>query len=153
MNCKDLLTDKPVMGIFWKLHISPKPILSYFENKGFEITVITEKEDLIKITFLRGTLIVLVIGVEELEVAQDLKNFLDFKLPIELRRDLEIIYVLPGVNSLDPLRTFLLSANLVINSDDLINFENVYTKAKIYWNNLYRYYRQVKEHLLKGELV
>lgn len=152
MNCKDLLTDKPVMGIFWRLHISPKPILDYFENKEFEIKVVTEREDLVRIAFLQGVLRVLVMGVEELEVVKDFKNFLDFKLPIDLRRNFEIIYVLPGVTSLDPLKTFLLSANLVINSDDLTNFENIYTKARTYWNNLYRYYHQIKEYFLKKEL-
>lgn len=153
MNCEDLLTDKSLMGIFWKLSISPEPILHYFENKGFEIKIITEKEDLVKLTFLRGVLKVLVIGINELKVAKDLKNFLDFKLPIELRRDFEIIYVLPEVASLDPLKTFLLSANLLINQNDLPNFENIYTKAKIYWNNHYRHYHQVREYLLKRELV
>lgn len=151
MDYKELIIEKPLVVSFWKLPISPDPIFNYFKNKGFEIKEITEKETLIKLSFLQDMLKVVIIAVDNDQMIKELKEFLDFKLPIEVRRKLEVIYVLPEVITLDPLKTFLLSANLIINPKDVTDFDKIYEKAKNYWSNFYKYYFYTKEYFFRKE--
>ena len=76
-------------------------------------------------------------------------KFLNEKFPIEKRREIFLIYILPKAKTLDPKETFLLSANLVISEEHLSDFERIYKRAFQYWSILYKDFKTAYERLRK----
>lgn len=148
----DLFLPKLVVGFFWKLSDSFNSIAEWFKvNKDYVVREIQDKEELI--FFIKNRLLkVLVIGVNSLEEAYEIKQFLDFKLSVEQRRELELIYVSPQVETLDPKTTFLWSANLVLNPQHLSEFSTIYTKGLSYWEALYKHFKKAKEYIFEKSL-
>lgn len=143
LELKDLLIEKPVCLIVWTLKDSFKQIYQYFLENGFEIKVIESEPELeawLKVEMVR----VIILAGETLEEIKDFKIQID-RLPIERRRQIFLIYILSSEKTLDPERTFLLSANLLINKKDLEFFKKIYSKASLYWEILYKNYYKVLE--------
>ncbi|AIH03665.1 MAG: Uncharacterized protein XD42_0049 [Thermodesulfobacterium sp. 37_54] len=152
VDVSDLFLQKLVVGFFWKLSDSFSPIAEWFEvNKDYVVREIKDKEDLIFLIKNR-LLKVLVIGVNSLEEAYEIKQFLDFKISVELRRELEVIYVSPQVQTLDPKTTFLWSANLVLNPQHLSEFSTIYTKGLSYWEDLYKHFKKTQKYFFEKSL-
>ncbi|WP_028841823.1 hypothetical protein [Thermodesulfobacterium hveragerdense] len=152
VDSSDLFLQKLVVGFFWKLSNSFNPIADWFKvNKDYVVREIKDKEDLVFLIKNR-LLKVLVIGVNSLEEVYEIKQFLDFKISVELRRELELIYVSPQVETLDPKTTFLWSANLVLNPQHLSEFSTIYTKSLSYWEDLYKHFKKAKEYFFEKTL-
>ncbi|QER42182.1 hypothetical protein F1847_05265 [Thermodesulfobacterium sp. TA1] len=152
VETSDLFLQKPIVAFFWKLPISFQPIAEWFEkHKGYTIRETKNQEDLV--FWIKNKLLkVVVIGVNSLEEAKELKQFLDFKISIELRRELELIYVCPEAETLDPKKTFLWSANLILNPQHLKEFETVYNKSLSYWEEVYNYFKRIQNYLFEKNL-
>ncbi len=142
---KDYLLEKPLCLIFWELLKSPEPLKKIF-SEIFEIKEINNTKDLIywlKISEVR----IIILGIKELEIQKEMLNFLNEKLPIEKRRKIFLILILPQAKTLDPKETFRISANLVIAEDHLLDFERLYQRSLQYWSDLYKEFNFVSERL------
>jgi len=139
---QDYLIEKPLCLIFWKLSSDVNSIIKFFqEEKDFEVREIKSIDDLIYWLKIAEAKIIL-LGINSLEEAKEIKDYIDKKLPIEKRRDIIVIYILPEVNTLNPKETFLLSANLVISEKHLSEFPKIYEKASHYWEILYKDFKK-----------
>ncbi|MCS7279892.1 MAG: hypothetical protein NZ530_07560 [Thermodesulfobacteriaceae bacterium] len=143
LELKDLLIDKPVCLIYWELKTPLESVSQYFFQNNFEVKILKDKSELEAWLKLEMVKVVICAG-NGLEEVQDLKTLLD-TLPIEKRRKIFVIYIFPSENTLDPEKTFLLSANLLISEKDLEFFEKIYSKASLYWEILYRNYYKALE--------
>ncbi len=139
---EDYLITKPLCLIFWKLDSSPEEMLNFFkEKKKFEVKKIEHVKDLeywLKISKIES----IILGVKNPEEAKEIHEYVNKKLPMEKRREMKLIYVLPEVNTLDPKKTFLLSANLIVDEKHLKDIEKIYEKAEDYWEFLYKDYKK-----------
>ncbi len=139
---KNYLIEKPLCLIFWNLDSSPDSVIDFFKNKKeFEVKEIKNIEDLeywLKISRIEN----IVLGIKNLEEGKDIQEYINKKLPMERRREIKLIYVLPEAKTLDPKETFLLSANLVVSEKHLSDIEKIYERAKNYWDFLYKDYKK-----------
>lgn len=143
LELKDLLIDKPVCLIVWKLEVFLDKISQEFSQNNFEVKVLKDESEMeawLKVEMVK----LIILAGENLEELQNFKNLID-NLPIERRRKIFVIYILPSEKTLDPERTFLLSANLLINKNDLELFDKIYSKALLYWEVLYKNYYKTLE--------
>lgn len=143
LELKDLLIDKPLCLIYWQLNTPLERISQYFFQNNFEVRVFKNKSELETWLKLEVVKVVICAG-NSLEEVQDFKILLD-TLPIERRRKIFVTYIFPSENTLDPKKTFLLSANLLISEKDLEFFEKIYSKASLYWEMLYKNYYKALE--------
>lgn len=147
LEYQDYFITKPLCLIYWNLDSSFDIIQKYLKE-DFEIREVKTLEDLIS-WFGIADVSVVIIGVKELKEINDLMNYLNEKLPIEKRRELFLIYVLPKVKTFNSKATFLLNANLIISEENISDFERIYKKAQQYWTSLYRdfklFYEKLKE--------
>ena len=144
---QDYLIEKSLCLIYWDLNASLGILKNYF-SEDFEIREIKTLEDLIywcKIALVK----IIIFGIKDLEKIKDLVKFLNEKLPIEKRREIFLIYILPKTKTLDPKETFLLSANLVVSEEHLSDFERIYQRAFQYWSILYKDFKTAYKRLKK----
>ena len=144
---QDYLIEKALCLIYWDLNSSLDILKNRF-SEDFEIREIKTLEDLIywcKIALVK----IIIFGIKDLEKIKDLIKFLNEKFPIEKRREIFLIYILPKAKTLDPKETFLLSANLVISEEHLSDFERIYKRAFQYWSILYKNFKIAYERLRK----
>ena len=142
---QDYLIEKPLCLIYCNLD-SNFDIIKKHLYENFEIREIKNLGDLIywcKIALVS----MVIIGAKKLEEIKELGEFLNEKLSVEKRREIFLIYILPETKTLDPKKTFLLSANLVISEDHIFDFERVYQKASQYWSSLYKDFKSSYEKL------
>ncbi|MCD6489619.1 MAG: hypothetical protein J7K20_02695 [Thermodesulfobacterium sp.] len=142
---QDYLIEKPLCLIYCNLD-SNFDIIKKHLYENFEIKEIKNLEDLIYWCKIAPVSMV-IIGAKKLEEIKELGEFLNEKLPVEKRREIFLIYILPKTKTLDPKETFLLSANLVISEDHISDFKRVYQKASQYWSSLYKDFKSSYEKL------
>ncbi|WP_038057119.1 hypothetical protein [Thermodesulfobacterium hydrogeniphilum] len=139
---KDYLIEKPLCLILWNLDSSPDSIIDFFKNKkDLEIKEIKNTENLeywLKISRVEN----IILGIKNLEEGKDIQEYINKKLPMEKRREIKLIYILPEAKTLDPKETFLLSANLVVSEKHLSDIEKIYERAEQYWIFLYKDYKR-----------
>jgi len=142
---KDYLLEKPLCLIFWELSNSYDTLKRIF-SESFEIREIKSLKDLIY-WFKIAEVKIIILGIKELETQKEIINYINEKLPIEKRRKIFLIFILPQTKTLDPKETFKLSANLVVAEEHLSEFEKLYQKAYQYWSILYKDFDFVFERL------
>ncbi len=144
LELQDLLIDKPVCLIVWKLEVFLDKISQYFSQNNFEIKIIKNESELE--AWLKAEIVkIIILAAESLEELKKFKALID-KLSIKKRRQIFVIYILSSEKTLDPKKTFLLSANLLVNKKDLELFDKIYSKALLYWEVLYKYYYKALEN-------
>jgi len=150
MDFEHLLIEKPIALIFWKL-ATESTVVKDTLSREMEVKDINSLDDF-KYWLHIGEVKCLVIGVKDVSEAKDLKEFVDLKLPVEKRRKLFVIYVLPNKRSMHPREIFLLSGNLLLAEEHLSEFPRAYEKAFKYWEYLYKPFKQAQVKLLGEEV-
>jgi len=135
----DYLIEKPLTLIYWAVSIPFNISLEFFEDTELkEISSVEELDYWLKVGDVKNILI----ATSNEQELKSIKSFLDKLLP-EKRRELFVILIAPNVKTFDPVQTFVYSVNLLINLDDLSYFPQLYNKAKLYWEQLYKGYKKV----------
>jgi hypothetical protein len=149
LELQDLLLERPVTLILWDLDTKADAILPSLQQET-EIRIISSLEEFwewLKMVEVQN----LIVAVKERDKLQAVKQSLD-KLPVDKRRKLFVIFIAPDLNTFDMKDTFLFSANLILNEKDLKEFEKIYSKAKAYWEHLYKPYFTTLNKLIEGAL-
>ncbi len=149
LEIKDFLVEKPITLIYWDLDSKIDLIFPYLQQET-EVRQISSIEDFyewMKMVEIRN----LIVGVKTKERLKEIKEALD-KIPIEKRRSIFIIFISPDLKTLDFKETFLFSANLILNEKDLKDFERIFSRAKAYWEHLYKPYFTTLNKLIEGAL-
>ncbi len=131
--------------LHWALDISPKMVTGFLDEKS-EIKEITKGEEIYPLLY-RFNVKNIVLGLSTLESYKN--SWLPFlkKIPLHHRREIFVLLISPEVKTYDPIETFLLEANLCLNSKDLPNFRIYFERAKNYFEELYYPYRRAIEKL------
>jgi hypothetical protein len=93
---------------------------------------------------------VVILSSEELAEARKFLEVLDL-LPPRERREIFTIWVSSKVQTLNPRLAFLLGLHLVVNTEDLPRFLEIYQKGKELWKGFYAPFRQA-ENIVAKEL-
>jgi hypothetical protein len=149
LELKDLLLEKPVTLILWELDSKPDPIFQALqgETEIRSISSIEEFLEWIKMVDVRY----FIVGVKTLDKLKEAKTILD-GIVIEKRRNIFIVFISPNLNTMDMKEMFLFSVNLILNEKDIKDFEKILSKAKAYWEHLYKPYFTTLNKLLEGSI-
>lgn len=146
LELKDLLIEKPVTLIFWEIENNFETIVSFFQNET-EVKKLEDFEDFQEwVNFVEVRYLVL--ACKNLERLEEIKKVID-KLDIEKRRKLFIIFISPHLETLDRKKSFLYGVNLVVNERDIKDLDKILSKAKTYWEVLYKAYFTTLEKLIE----
>lgn len=149
LELEDLIIERPVSLIYWKLSSSFRNIQEVL-SKETEVRELKEVGDLLP--WLHHTEVKnLIVALPNLEEFKTFNSLLE-KITPEKRRELFIIFISPYLKTLDPLLSFLYGVNLVIKEEDLLEFERIFSKARAYWKSLYSPYFKTFSKLAEGEI-
>ncbi len=142
---EDLLITGPVALICWELPFSISPIEKVLRAEGFTFRNFSSLEE------LRGWLRIfvpelLVYGTEETAKVSGFEEILISDLPMEDYRRIFRIWITSRYRTLEPREIFFSGMHLVCQPENLDRFEEIYRKARQYWEGLYHpYYQALKE--------
>ncbi len=142
---EDLLITGPVALIHWDLPFPRSPVEKVLEGEGFTFRTFNSLEE------LRGWLRIfipelLVYGTEEASRVSEFEELLLTDLPMEDYRRLFRVWITSRYRTLEPREIFFSGMHLVCQPENLDRFEEIYRKARQYWEALYQpYYQALKE--------
>lgn len=142
---EDFLLSGPVALFFWDLPQPSTPVEKTLEAAGFSLRRFRSVDELRK--WLRILVPqVLLYGTEDRELVSACESHLGQDLSMEEYRRIFRIWVSSHYRTLDPREIFLSGMHLVCQPEHLDRFEEIYTRARTYWEGLYRpYYQSLKE--------
>lgn len=144
---EDFLLDRPLALVFWDIPAEKGPFLQALNRLGFESRILKRPTHLAQwLRFHTPALLILV--CEELSRAALLFKILD-GVPISERREIFTIWISPKVRTMDPRTALLHSVHLVMNTNDLPHFPEIYEKTKKLWDGFYAPFRLAQEALAK----
>ena len=135
---------KPLTVVHWKLK-EPTGLIEDIFSQETEIRPIEDPNELIPLLY-RHKVLYLVIGAQSSEDFK--KEWLPVlqKVPLNQRREIFVLLVLPFAKTFDPWQTFLHSVNLLLSVDDLKDLPFHLERAKQYFNELYEpYFRAMRK--------
>lgn len=144
LELENLLIERPVTLCYWDLAFPSDGLKEFFEKETAWKGVSSPQELLDWINY--GDVKNLIVGTEDTERIRAFKQALE-SIDIEKRREIFFVIVSSRFRTLDPRESFVYSANLVVNPLDLAEFERIYSKARVYWERLYKPYRATLEKI------
>jgi hypothetical protein len=135
---------KPLTVVHWKLKESMGLIEDIFSQET-EIRPIEDPNELIPLLY-RHKVLYLVIGSQSSEDFKEEWFPVLQKVPLNQRREIFVLLVLPSAKTFDPWQTFLHSVNLLLSIEDLKDLPLYLEQAKQYFNELYEpYFRAMRK--------
>ncbi len=135
---------KPLTILHWKLK-EPKDQVEQIFSQETEIKNVENPNEVLHLLY-RYKISNVVIGAQS---SEDFKtDWLPIlqKIPLNLRREIFVILLMPSAKTLDPWQTFLHSVNLLVSVDDIKDLPLHLERAKLYFYELYEpYFRAVKK--------
>jgi hypothetical protein len=137
-------TIKPLTLVHWKLKEPPGLVEDLFSQET-EIRAIEDPNALIPLLY-RHKVLYLVIGAQSSEDFKKEWFPVLQKVPLNQRREIFVLLVLPSAKTFDPWQTFLHSVNLLVSVYDLKDLPLYLEQAKQYFNELYEpYFRAMRK--------
>ena len=129
---------KPLTVVHWKVE-EPTGLIEDLFSQETEIRPIEDPNELIPLLY-RHKVLYLVIGAQSSEDFK--KEWLPVlqKVPLNQRREIFVLLVLPSAKTFDAWQTFLHSVNLLVSVDDLKDLPLHLERAKQYFYELYEPY-------------
>ncbi|RUM88531.1 MAG: hypothetical protein DSZ24_03445, partial [Thermodesulfatator sp.] len=117
----------------------------FWKRQGYAVRRFTSREELRRwLRFLIPQ--VLLYGTENPQVVAQCEEFLQNDLLPQDYRRIFRIWITSQYRTLEPREVFFSGMHLVCHPEDLERFEEVYQKARSYWDNLYGpYYKTLEE--------
>jgi len=135
---------KPLTVVRWKVE-EPTGLIEDFFSQETEIRPIEDPNELISLLY-RHKVLYLVIGAQSSEDFKKEWFPVLQKVPLNQRRELFVLLVLPSAKSFDAWQTFLHSVNLLVSVDDLKDLPLHLERAKQYFYELYEpYFRAMRK--------
>jgi hypothetical protein len=134
---------KPLTLVHWKLK-EPKALIEELFSQETELRPIEDPNEVIPLLY-RYKILNLVIGAQSSEDFK--KEWLPVlqKVPLNQRREIFVLLVLPSAKTFDPWQTFLHSVNLLVSVYDLKDLPLYLEQAKQYFYELYEpYFRALR---------
>ena len=135
---------KPLTVVHWKVE-EPTGLIEDLFSQETEIRPIEDPNELIPLLY-RHKVLYLVIGAQSSEDFK--KEWLPVlqKVPLNQRREIFVLLVLPSAKTFDAWQTFLHSVNLLVSVDDLKDLPLHLERAKQYFYELYEpYFRAMRK--------
>jgi hypothetical protein len=135
---------KPLTLVHWKLK-EPKALIEELFSQETELRLIEDPNEVIPLLY-RYKILNLVIGAQSSEDFK--KEWLPVlqKVPLNQRREIFVLLVLPSAKTFDPWQTFLHSVNLLVSVEDLKDLPLHLEQAKQYFYELYEpYFRALRK--------
>jgi len=135
---------KPLTVVHWKVE-EPTGLIEELFSQETEIRPIEDPNEVIPLLY-RHKVLYLVIGSQ---CSEDFKKEwfpVLQKVPLNQKREIFVLLVLPSAKTFDPWQTFLHSVNLLVSVDDLKDLPLHLEQAKQYFNELYEpYFRAMRK--------
>jgi hypothetical protein len=135
---------KPLTVVHWKLK-EPTGLIEDLFSQETEIRPIEDPNELIPLLY-RYKISNIVIGAQSSEDFK--KEWIPVlqKVPLNQRREIFVLLVLPSAKAFDPWQTFLHSVNLLVSVEELKNLPFHLERAKQYFYELYEpYFRAMRK--------
>jgi hypothetical protein len=135
---------KPLTVVHWKVE-EPTGLIEDLFSQETEIRPIEDPNELIPLLY-RHKVLYLVIGAQSSEDFK--KEWLPVlqKVPLNQRREIFVLLVLPSAKTFDAWQTFLHSVNLLVSVNDLKDLPLHLERAKQYFYELYEpYFRAMRK--------
>jgi hypothetical protein len=135
---------KPLTVVHWKLKESTGLIEDLFSQET-ELRPIKDPNEVIPLLY-RYKILNLVIGAQSSEDFKKEWFPVLQKVPLNQRREIFVLLVLPSAKAFDPWQTFLHSVNLLLSVYDLKDLPLHLERAKQYFYELYEpYFRALRK--------
>jgi len=135
---------KPLTVMHWKLK-EPTGLIEDLFSQETELRPIEDPNEVIPLLY-RYKILNLVIGAQSSEDFKKEWFPVLQKVPLNQRREIFVLLVLPSAKTFDPWQTFLHSVNLLLSVYDLKDLPLHLERAKQYFNELYEpYFRAMKK--------
>ncbi|MBX6423509.1 hypothetical protein [Thermosulfurimonas sp. F29] len=142
---EDFLLTGPVALIYWDLPADFSPVERVLSEKGFALrrfTTLAELRSWLRIFIPE----LLVYGTEEADQVQAFEELLTSDLPMQDYRRIFRAWITSRYKTLEPREVFYSGMHMICQPDHLGRFEEIYGKARRYWEALYQpYYQALKE--------
>ncbi len=139
--------DRPLALVYWDIPLDQEAFLEALRLQGLEAITLRQPSYLSQ--WLRfHTPALLVMACEELKKAILLFKILD-SIPALERRDIFTIWISSKVRTLDPRQALIHSVHLVLNTNDLPRFKEIYERARKIWEEFYAPFRRVQAQVLE----
>jgi len=135
---------KPLTVVHWKVE-EPTGLIEELFSQETELRPIEDPNEVIPLLY-RHKILNLVIGAQSSEDFK--KEWLPVlqKVPLNQRREIFVLLVLPSAKAFDPWQTFLHSVNLLVSAYDLKDLPLHLERAKQYFYELYEpYFRALRK--------
>jgi hypothetical protein len=134
---------KPLTVMHWKVE-EPTGLIEELFSQETEIRPIEDPNEVIPLLY-RHKILNLVIGAQSSEDFKKEWFPVLQKVPLNQRREIFVLLVLPSAKTFDPWQTFLHSVNLLVSVYDLKDLPLYLEQAKQYFNELYEpYFRAMR---------
>ena len=138
MNPDKVTLIKPLTLLYWKLK-EPKGKIEEIFFQETEIKDIENPNEVQELLY-RYKISNIVIGAQSSEEFKTEWLPVLQKIPLNQRREIFVLLVLPSAKTFDPWQTFLHSVNLLVSVEDIKDLPLYLERAKLYFYDLYEPY-------------